>query len=68
MLETFIRLEQVLTAMGWSRSTLYQKISDGRFPPPVKLDEGGRAVGWPESEVAAYQKARIRARDEKPAA
>jgi len=49
--------------MGWSRSTLYQKISEGLFPAPVKLDADGRAVGWPQSEVVAYQQGRIQARD-----
>jgi prophage regulatory protein len=64
MLEKFIRPRQVQAAMGWSRSTLYQKISEGLFPSPVKLDSDGRAVGWPEREVAAYQQGRIKARDE----
>jgi prophage regulatory protein len=68
MLETFIRPRQVQTAMGWSRSTLYQKISEGLFPAPVKLDANGRAVGWPEREIAAYQQERIAARDKMEAA
>jgi predicted DNA-binding transcriptional regulator AlpA len=48
--------------MGWSRSTLYEKINLGLFPRPVRLDPIGRAVGWPESEIEAYQKQRIEAR------
>ena len=59
MLETFIRPRQVQAAMGWSRSTLYQKISEGLFPAPVKLDASGRAVGWPAHEVATLNAARI---------
>jgi prophage regulatory protein len=62
MLEKFVRPRQVQEAMGWSRSTLYEKISRGLFPRPVKLEACGRAVGWPEREIAAYQKARIEAR------
>jgi len=62
MLEKFIRPRQVQEAMGWSRSTLYEKISRGLFPRPIKLDACGRAVGWPEREIAAYQKGRIAAR------
>ena len=58
-----IRPRQVQDAMGWSRSTLYEKISLGLFPRPVKLDPNGRAVGWPEREIAAYQQDRIDARD-----
>ena len=45
-------------------STLYEKISRGLFPRPVKLEACGRAVGWPEREIAAYQKARIEARSD----
>jgi prophage regulatory protein len=63
MLEKFIRPRQVQDAMGWSRSTLYEKISLGLFPRPVKLDVRGRAVGWPEREIAAYQQDRINARN-----
>jgi prophage regulatory protein len=63
MLEKFIRPRQVQDAMGWSRSTLYEKIGLGLFPRPVKLDPNGRAVGWPEREIAAYQQDRIDARD-----
>jgi len=62
MLEKFIRPRQVREAMGWSRSTLYEKISSGVVSRPVKLEACGRAVGWPEREIAAYQKARIEAR------
>lgn len=62
MLERFIRPRQVQEAMGWSRSTLYEKISLGLFPRPVKLDPHGRAVGWPEREIEAYQRERIEAR------
>lgn len=63
MLEKFLRPRQVQAAMGWSRSTLYEKISLGVFPRPVKLDTSGRAVGWPEREIAAYQQERITDRD-----
>jgi hypothetical protein len=33
------------------------------FPRPVQVLEGGRAVAWPESEIAAYVESRIAARD-----
>lgn len=43
---------------GLSRSTIYLRISEGLFPPPVSL--GVRMVGWPESEIGAVNAARIR--------
>ena len=47
-----IRRNEVLKLVPISVSGLYQKISDGEFPRPVKL--GLRAVGWKKSEVLQY--------------
>ena len=44
-----LRLPAILARTGLSRSTIYLRISEGRFPKPVSL--GGRAVGWVEAEV-----------------
>ena len=52
-----LRLPFVKTCSGLSRSTLYLRIAQGLWPKPVKL--GPRAVGWPESEVARMNAARI---------
>ena len=40
----FLRLPEVLARTGLSRSTIYVRLDQGRFPRPVSL--GGRAVGW----------------------
>jgi prophage regulatory protein len=58
-----LRLPAVLAAMGWSRSTLYAKIAEGKFPKPVKPDPDGRAVMWWEDEVIEKQQAANAARD-----
>lgn len=50
--ETILRLPAVKAATGLSRSTIYARMREGRFPAPVPL--GGKAVGWPESEIAAW--------------
>ena len=47
-----IRRNEVLKLVPISVSGLYQKISDGHFPKPIKL--GLRAVGWKKSEVLKY--------------
>jgi prophage regulatory protein len=57
MTHTILRLPAILTSTGLSRSTIYLRIAQGEFPKPVSL--GGRAVGWPASEVAALNAARI---------
>ncbi|WP_093180080.1 AlpA family transcriptional regulator [Variovorax sp. YR266] len=40
----FFRLTEVIRITGLSRATLYRRIAEGKFPPPVHL--GGRACGW----------------------
>ncbi len=52
-----LRKSQVLAETGWSKSTLYQKIADGRFPRGTKLDPAGRAVVWFRDEVDSFQAA-----------
>ena len=51
------RRTQVQAATGYSRSTIYFRITQGLWPKPVSL--GARAVGWPAREVDAINAARI---------
>jgi len=53
-----IRLREVASRIGLSRSTIYQKIASGDFPAPVDL--GGRRVGWWECEVDEWIASRPR--------
>ena len=46
---TILRRKQVQTRTGLSRSTIYLRIAEGNFPPPVSL--GARAVGWRQNEI-----------------
>ncbi len=55
----FLRLPEVLSRTGLSRSTIYVRLDQGRFPRPVSL--GARAVGWLESEVDEWIRERIAA-------
>lgn len=57
-----IRRHLVEDRTGLARSTIYQLISEGRFPRPVRL--GGRSVGWPEEEIDAWLQERISMRAE----
>ena len=47
-----MRLPEVKTVTGLSRSTIYKMVSEAAFPRPVKINE--RAVGWREHEVQAW--------------
>lgn len=57
MLPTILRLPVVKYESGLSRSTIYLRITQGLWTKPVSL--GPRAVGWPSSDVAAINVARI---------
>ena len=48
-IERIIRLKTVLARTGLSRSTLYRKVTEGTFPPRVKISVHG--TGWHESLV-----------------
>jgi len=52
MPERILRLPNVLNRTGLSRSTVYLRVTEGRFPRPVSL--GARAVGWIETEVEEW--------------
>ena len=54
---TILRRKQVESESGYSRSTIYLRITQGLWTRPVSL--GPRAVGWPAGEVAALNAARI---------
>ncbi len=53
----FLRLPEVQGRTGLSRSTIYVRLAEGRFPRPVSL--GARAVGWVEAEVDEWIRERI---------
>ena len=46
---SFKRKPFVLDRTGFSRSTLYNRINEGLFPPPIQI--GGRAVAWLSYEI-----------------
>ena len=57
---TILRRRQVESESGYSRSTIYLRITQGLWTRPISL--GPRAVGWPAGEVAAINAARIAGR------
>jgi prophage regulatory protein len=58
MSDAILRFPRVKERVGGlSKSWIYQEITKGRFPTPIKL--GGRAVGWLQSEVDAWLSDRI---------
>lgn len=49
--------KQVEARTGLSRSTIYQKVSEGAFPKPIRLS--AQAVGWLSHEVDVWIEQRI---------
>ena len=58
MATKILRLPEVKDRTGLSRSTVYLRISEGRFPTPISLG-GRRAVGWLESEIENWLEQQI---------
>jgi prophage regulatory protein len=55
-----IKRPEVLKRTCLTKSSMYDRIAKGEFPPPVKI--GSRAVAWVESEVQAWILEQIRKR------
>lgn len=47
-----LRLPSVEAQTGLSKSEIYRRIKDGKFPQPIKL--GTRAVAWPAAQIDAW--------------
>jgi prophage regulatory protein len=56
---TILRRKKVQDRTGLSRSTIYDRISKGEFPAPIRLS--AHSVGWIESEIFEWVEQRIRA-------
>ena len=54
---TILRLPAVVKITGLSRSTIYNRISENRFPRQISL--GGRAIGFVESEINLWIQEKI---------
>ncbi len=54
-----IPIRTVLERTSLSRTTLYQLIKEGTFPPPVKV---GTASRWVEAEVEEWVQSLMQAR------
>ena len=48
-----LRPKQVMEIMGWSRTTLWRRVSAGKFPAPVETGEN--STGFYDDEVYEAQ-------------
>lgn len=54
----FVRLPAALQQLSIGKTTLYQRIAEGLFPPPVKF--GRRCAAWPQHEIDEVVNAMVR--------
>lgn len=54
-----VRLPEVMSKTGLSRSTIYARLATGHFPTPVSL--GVRSIGWNEADIDGWITSRIEA-------
>ena len=57
MPHTILRIPAAKAQSGYSRSTIYLRISQGLWTKQISL--GPLCIGWPANEVAALNAARI---------
>lgn len=46
-------LREVQAQVGLGRSTIYRKVGEGTFPPPLKLSEG--CVRWDADDLETWK-------------
>lgn len=46
-----LRMRDLSKKIGIRPSTIYEMVSKGKFPAPMKLIPGGRATGWFEETI-----------------
>lgn len=56
-----LRIREVIARTGRTRSRIYEDISKGEFPQPVKI--GGQAIAFVESEIDDWIASKIAERD-----
>lgn len=57
-----VRLHELTKLLGIGRSSIYQMVSDGLFPPPVKMSR--RCSSWPLVEIQTVVRARAALKDD----
>jgi prophage regulatory protein len=50
--EAVLRLPDVLALVGLGRASIYAKVAQHRFPPPIKLTR--HASGWRMGDIRAW--------------
>ena len=57
--ERLLKLPEVMSIVALKKSSVYEGVKNGTFPPPVRLSR--RAVCWASSAINAWVLERIKA-------
>lgn len=57
-LNQIVRFKDLPLFTGLRRTTILRLMERGEFPKPVPLTNSGRALGWYEDDIAAWQERR----------
>ena len=57
MANRILRISAVMEKTGLSRSSIYLRVNQGRFPKSISL--GSRAIGWIEAEIDEWVEQQI---------
>lgn len=61
-----LRMKEVARRTGLGKSAIYAGMKDGSFPRPIKLGTAPHsAVGWLDTEITAWLKARLEDRNKR---
>jgi prophage regulatory protein len=66
-MQRLLRCPEVVKVVGLSRSRIYDLIRQKRFPAPIPVYDGARAVAWPSCQIEAWVEGRIAAAEQQPA-
>lgn len=53
----FIKIAKVQDWVGMSKSEIYRRVADGRFPAQITL--GPKSVVWDEGQIIAWMEERV---------
>lgn len=61
-----MRLPEVIQAVGYKRTRIYEGVRTGEFPAPVSL--GPRAIAWASDAIEAWIESKIKGENKTPKA